>query len=274
MFKFLKPYWMSITFNYTIAVVQVVLYLMRPLLIGRMIEELIKERALGNATIACISLEIVHIGLHLFKEVMDVFVFERIMAKIAVNVAEEGNKKDLPISTIQGRALLAGKVSGFLEYGFPKCFKSLLCIIGSFIGLAYFGWWLLPLNFGMVIVAILIIPRTITLIAECANDKHDNKEKDTEVFSTRCMKIIREHMNSYVNIAIRKVKADTTCVGVMLYAGMVCSYISVIGVCLLGADIGAAYSVYKYSSNLDSELDKLQLSAQLYAEVKDITNRF
>lgn len=258
---------------YMLMLIEMVFYMLRPILIGRAIESLLSQEGLSMAIMYVIANEAGYAGLSGIRQFVDTRVFMRMINETQIAMTEYGLATGQDTSTMQGRVELSRELVRLFEYTIPKLIQASCILVSSMVLLATYSWLVFLINAAMWLVALVVIPATAKRVSRYAEEQHNAIEQDTAVFVTRDLAVIKNHLLRYMNIAVKW--SDTQAVSFTIIDGIgaVVVFVSIGLVCLISGSFAAAFAVHRYSANVAGGLQDINNLLQDWQKAKDVWNR-
>ncbi|APB33658.1 hypothetical protein GlitD10_1337 [Gloeomargarita lithophora Alchichica-D10] len=126
----------SLLVTYGLTLLENILELLYPLLIGRAIDDLLQEKYMGIISLA--SLWLLHTGIEVARNIFDTITFTRIYNNLVVSVVLDQHRKGVASSQIAARSALSREFVDFFEQDVPNLVTSIFGLIGSLVMLLLF----------------------------------------------------------------------------------------------------------------------------------------
>lgn len=146
-----KRFRWKISLTFLLLILENLAKVLQPFVLGLAINDLISGKNDG-LWMFC-GLYLISFVVGTIRRYYDTRAYTSIYATVASEIAEEQNKKDVPISTISARSSLVKELVDFFEHDVTQGFTALIGVVGALVMLALFNWWV----FAGCIVTILII---------------------------------------------------------------------------------------------------------------------
>lgn len=149
-----KRFRWKISLTFLLLILENVAKVLQPYVLGLAINDLIVSKNDGLYLFCGLYLTSFIIGT--IRRYYDTRAYTSIYATIASEIAEEQNKKDVPISTISARSSLVKELVDFFEHDVTQGFTAFIGVVGALVMLALFNWWVFA-GCILTIITILII---------------------------------------------------------------------------------------------------------------------
>lgn len=147
-----KRFRWKISFTFLLLILENVAKVLQPFVLGLAINDLIAGKNDGLWLFCGLYLASFIIGT--IRRYYDTRAYTSIYATVASEIAEEQNKKDIPISTISARSALVKELVDFFEHDVTQGFTAFIGVVGALVMLALFNWWVFA---GCILTIIIII---------------------------------------------------------------------------------------------------------------------
>lgn len=142
---------LKISLTFLLLVLENLAKVLQPFVLGMAINDLIAGKNDGLWMFCGLYLASFIIGT--IRRYYDTRAYTSIYTAVASEIANEQNKKEIPISTISARSALVKELVDFFEHDVTQGFTALIGVVGALVMLALFNWWV----FAGCLITILII---------------------------------------------------------------------------------------------------------------------
>lgn len=142
---------LKISLTFLLLVLENLAKVLQPFVLGMAINDLIAGKSDGLWMFCGLYLASFIIGT--IRRYYDTRAYTSIYTAVASEIANEQNKKEIPISTISARSALVKELVDFFEHDVTQGFTALIGVVGALVMLALFNWWV----FAGCLITILII---------------------------------------------------------------------------------------------------------------------
>mgnify|MGYP000486481526 CR=1 FL=1 len=146
-----KRFKWKISITFLLLILENIFKVLQPLVLGIAINDLINKKNDGLWLFSLLYSIGFFIGV--IRRYYDTRAYTFIYTKVASEITEIQNKKNISVSSIAARSSLIKELVDFFEHDVAQAFTSLIGVIGALIMLALFDWWI----FGACLVTIALI---------------------------------------------------------------------------------------------------------------------
>lgn len=252
--------------------IEAILGIFYPLLIGIAINDLLKAEYQGLYWLTALGISSLLVGT--FRRFYDTRVYSSIYRKTATNMVAAEHSKSRPVSTISARSNLMTEFVEFLENTLPDLLQSIIAITGVLIIVATLN---AKVFFAcIVLLALILIVYSLTARKNFKLNKGYNDEFEQQVKAIESNNIAtsKQHFNALMrwNIALSDLE---TCNYFIIWSGVIALFIytplTIIGDGML--TYGLIFSILMYVFDYIENLATMPLHIQQAIRLKEISQR-
>jgi len=175
-------------------IIEHVAWILEPTLFGNLIDVFIDDKNISTLFtdaarflpfLIWVSIYIINSSAGAARRSLEPKVFQRMLAGIVRNIAQQTQKEGLDVSIAAGRAQLSQEYITFFQYRVPEGIEQVISITGAIIALTFFDY---RISIACLIVALpLLYMGQIynTKVARLQKNYHDDYEKLFTVFASK-----------------------------------------------------------------------------------------
>lgn len=270
--KMFEENWKSIMFSYSLFMINSVLIVMYPKILGNAIDHLIAK---DYAYIWYLVLTFV--GIMFFgyiSRIYDTKVFSGIYRRFASIETNKQLDNDIETTKINGRLTLMHYIVQFFERDMLLVVQTIIGLVGAIYFLAMVS---LPIVGFLVITTVLILGATAYYsprIAKITSQSNDLSEEQTDVISTRNISAINNLLKRSQSLSLKMSSIDakfSIWIQGIVY-GSVTALLTYY-VMYNKVSVGSVFSTYRYMFDFCNALLGLPTILTSYINIKDVINR-
>ena len=262
----------SIVLTYFLTILENLLELLYPFVIGVTINELLKNRY--GSLILLICMWLVHTITGVSRKIYDTRIFNGVYSHLVTLVVLEQNKQGIPNSQIIARSTLTREFVYFFERDLPEIIRALFGFVGALVMLFIYdiqmGFYCLTLLIPLFIINHIYVGKSIELNRKL----NDRLEDEVEILTDCKSEKVYQHYQSISKLRIYLSNAEAANYGLMeLFSIILAVVILVRTLQLPGVKPGDIYAVISYLWNFLQSFSNIPFLVQQFSRLKDIGDR-
>jgi len=269
---FARRYRWRILLTYGLFVVENILRLAQPLLIGWAINGLLQSSYMGLAVFAIG--QITHMAIRVARQMYDTRAFTGIYSEKAGELVLGQREENVDVSTVAARSALAREFVEFFERHVPIIIGSLFSLLGAVLFLAYYDSVL------VLYCAALIVPALVLNFAfgrkslRFSGLLHDQLEREVEVIRRPSRENVEAHYQAVARWRIKLSDNEALTMGLMETFVLLLMAAALVRFCTQpGAAAGDIFAVFRYVLLFIMALDRVPMLVNQFSRLRDIGGR-
>lgn len=262
----------GISLTYAFSLLENLFNLFYPFATGLAINGLLKNEYGGLMLFSAIW--IAHAVVGVYRQRYDTYVFTRIYAKLATEMALAQHKQGVLHSQIVARSGLAREIVDFFEHDIPTIITSVFGFLGSLIMLMSYDWQIGVACLAFLVPIVFFNRRYSRISLQLNRQLNDQLEREVEVLKHQDRGEIEKHYALLSRYRIGLSNAEATTWGLLegvLIA--VNAFVIIRAASLATVEAGTIYAVLAYLWNYASSLASAPLLVQKASRLQDINGR-
>ncbi len=272
LWNFASRYRWRIGLTYALFVLENVLRLAQPLLIGWAINDLLQSSWFGLAIFAVG--QALHMGIRVARQMYDTRAFTGIYSEKASHLVLGQREENIDVSTVAARSAMARDFVEFFERHVPIVIQSLFSLVGAVLLLAYYDSVL------VLYCAALIVPAMILNFVfgrkslRLSGLLHDQLEREVEVIRQPTRQGVDDHYSAVARWRIKLSDNEALTMGLMETFVLLLMIAALFRFCTLpGAAAGDIFAVFRYVLLFITALDRVPMLVNQFSRLRDIGTR-
>lgn len=258
--------------TYFLFVIENLLRLAQPLLIGWAINDLLKSSYAGLILLAVVHT--IHMTIRVLRQMYDTRAFTAIYSQRAGELVLQQRADEVETSRVAARSALAREFVEFFERQVPIVIRSLFSIVGAVLILFYYDWMLVLFCAALVVPALVLNYVFGRRSLRLSGLLHDQLENEVGVIRQPTEEKVRDHYDKVSRWRIRLSDCEAYTVGIMEMFVLSLMLAALIRFCTQpGATPGDIFAVFRYVLLFIMALDRVPMLVQQVSRLKDIGNR-
>jgi len=261
-----------VVFAYVLLVLENVLRLIQPFLLGEAVNGLLRDSYLGLYWF--LAGHAGHMGFQFARMMYDTRVYSRMYARRVSTLVCNQRKADIPTSRVAARASLSRQFITFVEKQIPMFVSAFFSSVGAIAMLFYYDWRIVAacVSVGIPVYFLnLLYSRSVRGVSQ---KLHDRWEDEVEVIEKATDEDVAKHYDGMTSCWVRMsdLEARTTGLTELFVMGLMA--FALLTVCripdILAGDI---FAVFRYLMMFVMGVDTIPRLVEQFARLKDIVRR-
>ena len=272
LWQFASRYRWRIALTYALFVVENLLRLAQPLLIGWAINDLLQSSFVGLGIFA-VS-QVLHMAIRVGRQMYDTRAFTGIYSEKAGELVLGQRAEQVDVSTVAARSALARDFVEFFERHVPIIIQALFSLVGAVLFLAYYD------NVLVLYCAALIVPAMVLNFVfgrkslRLSRLLHDQLEREVEVIREPSLGSVKDHYSAVARWRVKLSDNEALTMGLMETFVLLLMIAALIRFCTQpGAAPGDIFAVFRYVLLFIMALDRVPMLVNQYSRLRDIGGR-
>ena len=270
---FAMRYRWRIAVTYGLFVIENLLRLAQPLLIGWAINDLLQSSFIGLLIFA--AGQIAHMAIRVARQMYDTRAFTGIYSEKAGELVLQQRADQVDVSTVAARSALAREFVEFFERHVPIVIQALFSLVGAVLFLAWYDSAL------VLYCAALIVPAMVLNFVfgrkslRLSGLLHDQLEREVEVIREPKPDSVKEHYHAVARWRIKLSDNEALTMGLMETFVLMLMIAALVRFCTQpGASAGDIFAVFRYVLLFIMALDRVPMLVNQFSRLRDIGTRF
>jgi ABC-type multidrug transport system fused ATPase/permease subunit len=257
--------------TYALLIVEEVLELLYPLVIGVAINDLLEFRYRGLILFACQVM--LHLVVGISRRMFDTRTYTRMYARLASDTALKQHNNGADLSQIAARSGMLQGFVDFFERDVSAIIHSVFAVLGAAIMLSFYDRWLV-LFCVLLIVPIVILNSFYALKSErLSKGLNDELEHQLTALTSQNEKRITHHYALLAAWRIKLSDAEAQTFGVTQLFVLMLFALALLRLGVLNLPPGSIFSVFSYVLGFTAGLDNIPVLVQQLSRLRDIGKR-
>jgi ABC transporter transmembrane region len=266
-----QRYRARILLTYTLLIVEEILELLYPFVIGVAINGLPLSNHRGVIFFACQV--VVHLVVGVSRRMIDTRTYTRMYATLASNTALEQNQNGVELSQIAARSGMLQGFVDFFERDVSAMIRSIFAVLGAIVMLSFYDLWLV-LFCVVLVVPILIVNSFYGVKSELlSKGLNDELEQQLTALSSQDNKLVHQHYSLLATWRIKLSDAEARNFGITQLFVLGLFVASLLRLSALNLEPGSIFSVFSYVLGFTAGLDNIPVLVQQLSRLRDIGKR-
>ncbi len=267
-----KMNWKSIMFSYSLFMVNSILMVMYPKVLGESIDHLIDKDYSYMWYLISTFIAIMFFGY--ISKIYDTKVFSGIYRRFASNETHKQIENDVDTSKVNGRLTLMRYIVQFFERDMLIVLQTIIGLIGAIYFLSLVSWTIVGF---LIITSFLILGATFYYtpkIAKITSKYNDLSEEQTDIIATRNMSSINNLLRRGQKLSLKLSSIDakfSIWIQGIVY-GSVTALLTYY-VMFNTVSVGSVFSTYRYMFDFCNALLGIPTIITSYINIKDVIKR-
>ncbi len=257
--------------TYTLLVVEEILELLYPFIIGVAINGLLGQNHTGLIIFACQV--VLHLLIGVSRRMFDTRTYTRMYAQLASDTALEQHVNGTELSYIAARSSMLQGFVDFFERDVSAMIQSVFAVLGAAIMLAFYDLWLVLFCVVLVIPIIVLNSFYAVKSERLSKGLNDELEQQLRALGSRDEKAISKHYSLLANWRIKLSDAEAQNFGMMQFFVLALFVTALLRLGALNLEPGSIFSVFSYILGFTAGLDKIPVLVQQISRLKDVGKR-
>lgn len=272
LFRFARRYRGKIALTYGLFVVENVLRLAQPLLIGWAINDLLQSSLAGLGIFALG--QIAHMAIRVGRQMYDTRTFTGIYSEQAGELVLDQRAGDVDVSTVAARSALAREFVEFFERRVPIVIQSLFSLVGAVLILFYYDALLVLFCAALLVPAMILNFHFGRKSLRLSALLHDQLEQEVQIIHRPDEQRVRDHYNAAARWRIKLSDNEAITMGLMETFVLALMVGALVRFCTQpGAAAGDIFAVFRYVLLFIMALDRVPMLVQQFSRLRDIGRR-
>jgi ABC-type multidrug transport system fused ATPase/permease subunit len=266
-----RRYRARIFLTYALLVVEEILELLYPFVIGVAINGLLEQNYQGLIIFACQVM--LHLLLGVSRRMFDTRTYTHMYAQLASDTALQQHSNGIELSHIAARSGMLQGFVDFFERDVSGMIQSVFAVLGAAIMLAFYDLWLV-LFCGVLVIPILILNSFYAVKSErLSKGLNDELEQQLSALGSRGEKTITKHYSLLATWRIKLSDAEAQNFGLMQIFVLALFVTALLRLGVLHLELGSIFSVFSYILGFTAGLDKIPVLVQQLSRLRDVSKR-
>ena len=262
----------QILFTYLLFVVENLLLLAQPLVIGIAINDLFASSYRG--LLLFLGQHSLHLAIGTTRQMYDTRVFTRIYTEVAGGLVLQQRRSGVATSSVVARSTLSREFVDFFERHVPIVMKSLFSIVGALLLLAWYDWLLVPICLGLLIPAAILNHRYGGQALFHSGQLHDQFEREVHIIGEGTNSQVRHHFSTLARCRVDLSDCEAINFALMELFVMGVIALSLVHYCLNATiQAGDVFAVFRYVLMFVVGLDSIPTIVGQLSRLRDIGTR-
>jgi ABC-type multidrug transport system fused ATPase/permease subunit len=257
--------------TYTLLVIEEILELLYPFVIGLAINGLLESNYQGLIIFACQV--VVHLLVGVSRRMFDTRTYTRMYAQLASDTALQQHGNGIELSHIAARSGMLQGFVDFFERDVSGMIQSVFAVLGAVIMLAFYDFWLV-LFCVVLVIPILVLNSFYAVKSErLSKGLNDELEGQLSALESQNEKAIIKHYSLLATWRIKLSDAEAQNFGMMQIFVLALFVTALLRLSVLNLEPGSIFSVFSYILGFTAGLDKIPVLVQQLSRLKDVSKR-
>jgi ABC-type multidrug transport system fused ATPase/permease subunit len=269
--KLFHHYRARVLLTYALLIVEEILELLYPFVIGLAINGLLESNYQGVIFFACQVL--VHLIVGISRRMIDTRTYTRMYATLARDTVLEQHQNGTDLSQIAARSGMVQSFVDFFERDVSGMIKSIFAVLGAIVMLSFYDLWLV-LFCMLLVVPILIVNSFYAIKSEqLSKGLNDELEQQLATLSSQDNKRVSQHYSQLATWRVRLSDAEARNFGITQLFALGLFVASLLRLSVLELEPGGIFSVFSYVLGFTTGLDNIPVLIQQLSRLRDIGKR-
>jgi ABC transporter transmembrane region len=257
--------------TYALLVIEEILELLYPFVIGVAINELMGASHRGLIFFACQV--VLHLLVGVSRRMIDTRTYTRMYAQLASDTALKQHRDGVDLSQIAARSGMLQGFVDFFERDVSAMIRSVFAVLGAAIMLCFYDVWLV--TFCVLLVVPIIILNSFYAVKSERLSKgfNDELEQQLTALSSRDGKHIASHYSLLTTWRIKLSDAEAQNFGVTQLFVLALFVLALLRLGVLNLEPGSIFSVFSYVLGFTAGLDNIPVLVQQLSRLRDTGKR-
>ena len=267
-----RRYAFPIAGTLSLMIIENVIEILAPFLLGRAIDGLIDGSAVALGVffaVACVGLLI-----GVLRRVYDTRVYGRIYRETAGETVAREFVRDAPVSQVTARAKFVNEFADFFEMAMPMALSSAATLIGSIVMLAVISSILGGAAFAVAVLVGFLFFFSRRKIEGLNRGLNDEMERQVDVLDQRDAKLATSHFGALVRWRIRLSDLEARNFGLAYFGVLALTAVAVyVLIAVEGKSAGQAFAALTYILQFSDAMILLPYTFQEFLRTTEISRR-
>jgi ABC-type multidrug transport system fused ATPase/permease subunit len=269
--KLFRRYCARVLFTYILLIVEEILELLYPFVIGVAINGLPLSNYQGVIFFACQVL--VHLVVGISRRMIDTRTYTRMYAQLAGDTVLEQHQNGTDLSQIAARSGMLQSFVDFFERDVSAMIKSIFAVLGAIVMLSFYDLWLV-LFCVLLVVPIFIVNSFYAVKSEqLSKGLNDELEQQLTALSSRDDKRVSQHYSRLATWRVKLSDAEAGNFGITQLFILGLFVAALLRLSVLNLEPGSIFSVFSYILGFTAGLDTIPILVQQLSRLRDIGKR-
>jgi ABC-type multidrug transport system fused ATPase/permease subunit len=269
---FAHRYRWRILLTYGLFVIENLLRLAQPLLIGWAINDLLHSSFVGLGIFALG--QAAHMGIRVGRQMYDTRAFTAIYSEKAGELVLGQRDDHVDVSVVAARSALARDFVEFFERQVPIVIQSLFSLVGAVLFLFYYDRVLVLYCAALVVPAMVLNFFFGRKSLRLSGLLHDQLEREVEVIRHPTREAVDEHYHTVARWRIKLSDNEALTMGLMETFVLLLMMAALVRFCTQpGAEPGDIFAVFRYVLLFIMALDRVPMLVNQFSRLRDIGTR-
>ena len=273
LWNFAVRYRWRIGLTYCLFIIENLLRLAQPLLIGWAINDLLHSSFVGLGIFAVG--QVAHMAIRVGRQMYDTRAFTSIYSEKAGELVLGQRADNIDVSTVAARSALAREFVEFFERHVPIVIQALFSLVGAVLFLAYYDSVLVLYCTALIVPAMIlnfVFGRKSLRLSKLL---HDQLEREVEVIRDPSEPMVKDHYKDVSRWRIKLSDNEAITMGLMETFVLLLMVAALIRFCTQpGAAPGDIFAVFRYVLLFIMALDRVPMLVNQFSRLWDIGMRF
>ncbi|MCA9268295.1 MAG: hypothetical protein KDA41_07480 [Planctomycetales bacterium] len=258
--------------TYGLFILENLLRLAQPLVIGWAINDLLAGRRFGLALF--VVAQVIHMAIRVARQMVDTRSFTSIYSRAAGELVLSQRGRDVDVSTVAARSALAREFVEFFERHVPTIVQSLFSLAGAALILFYYDSLLVLYCAALIGPSLALNFYFGRKSLRLSGLLHDQLEQEVEVIRQPSRQSVREHYARAARWRIKLSDNEALTMGLMEAFVLLLMVAALARFCTQpGAQAGDIFAVFRYVLLFIMALDRVPMLVNQFSRLRDIGRR-
>jgi ABC-type multidrug transport system fused ATPase/permease subunit len=266
-----RPNRARILVTYTLLVIEEILQLLYPFIIGLAINGLLERNYQGLIIFACQV--VLHLLVGVSRRMFDTRTYTRMYAQLASDTALQQHGNGIELSHIAARSGMLQGFVDFFEHDVSGMIQSVFAVLGAVIMLAFYDLWLVFFCIVLVIPILVLNSFYAVKSERLSKGLNDELEHQLSALKSQDEKVISNHYSLLATWRIKLSDAEAQNFGLMQVFVLALFVTALLRLGMLNLEPGSIFSVFSYILGFTTGLDKIPVLVQQISRLRDVSKR-
>jgi ABC-type multidrug transport system fused ATPase/permease subunit len=257
--------------TYGLLIIEEILELLYPFVIGLAINGLLESSYQGLIIFACQV--VLHLVVGVCRRMFDTRTYTRMYAGLASDTALQQHNNGVELSHIAARSSMLQGFVDFFERDVSAMIQSVFAVLGAVVMLCFYDLWLV-LFCVLLVIPILLLNSFYAVKSErLSKGLNDELEYQLTALKSRDKTSISKHYSLLASWRIKLSDAEAQNFGLMQVFVLVLFVIALLRLGALNLEAGSIFAVFSYVLGFTAGLENIPVLVQQISRLRDVSKR-